>query len=440
MSQQLLVEGTVSNMTSTEIVKIRGRQILDSRGRPTIEVDVAVAGGATATASVPSGSSKGAAEVHELRDESAECYDGYGVTQAIEKINTELFGVLNGRDALDQVDIDARMRDCDGTPRLTRLGGNAVLGVSMAVCRAAALAQQRPLHHWLGELARSRQPTLPMPMVSILSGNLHAADGMDVQDFLILPVGACSFTEALQWALRVRKTAADCADSRGMPALMTDNGALGACFVHGEEALDFLMQAIEQAGLRPGVDIAIALDIDANVLVASPDRYEFRRAKRSYTSEQLIELLIGWTRNYPIVSIEDPLHEESWEAWRSLTRKLSQIQVVGDTIFSTQPGRIARGVHAGVANAVLVKLNQNGTLSGTLEAISEARQGGYRTIIAGRLGETEDSFIADLAVGVGAGQIKVGSVRCSERMSKYNQLLRIEERDDVPFAGHAAAH
>ena len=422
-------------MISTEISKIRGRQILDSLGAPTIEVDVAVAGGAMATASVPAGSSKGAAEVHELRDGIPEFYDGRGVTQAVEKINTEILSLLRGKDALDQAGIDARMRDCDGTPQLTRLGGNAILGVSMAVCRAAALAQQRPLYKWLGELAGGREPTLPMPMVSILSGNLQAAGGMDIQDFLVMPVGAHSFSEGLQWVLRVRQAAVDVAESMGLQALMADNGALGSSFVHGEEALDFLMRAIEQAGLRPGVELSIALDVDANVLIAAAGRYEFFRAKRTYSSEELTELLVGWARNYPIASIEDPLHEEDWEAWRSLTRRLGQIQLVGDTIFSTQPQRIARGIHGGVANTALIKLNQNGTLSGTLEAISEARNGGYRTIVAGRLGETEDSFIADLAVGVGAGQIKVGSVRCSERMSKYNRLLRIEEQGDVPFAG-----
>jgi enolase len=420
-------------MSTTEIRSLRGRQILDSRGRPTLEAEVVLACGARATASAPAGASRGAAEAFELRDGDPAHFEGRGVRAAAAHVSGEISAALVGRDALDQSSVDALMRELDGTPQLSRLGGNAVLAVSIAVARACAAATGVPLYRRLNELAGGPTPTLPMPMVNILSGGLHAARGMDVQDFLVIPVGAASYCEALDWACRVRTAAALLCDQAGISTLVADEGGLSPGFARSTDALDLMVRAFEHAGLEPEQDVAIALDIAASSLVEADGRYRFQRAGQRLTSEEMIERLEDWTERYPIISIEDGLHEEDWAHWPTLTQRLGRIQVVGDDLFATQSDRIARGVEASAGNCALIKINQNGTLTGTLEALSTARAGGFATVVSARSGETEDTFIADLAVGTAAGQIKIGSVRNTERLAKYNQLSRIEE-DGLPFA------
>ncbi len=421
-------------MSAAAIQTIHARQVFDSRGRPTVEAEVTLAGGASGRASAPSGASRGAAEAFELRDGDAARFEGRGVGRAVAGVNGEIAAALVGRDALDQSALDAAMRGLDGTAQLTRLGGNAILAVSIAVARAGAAALGQPLCRRLADLAGVAGPTMPMPMVNILSGGLHAGRGMDVQDFLAIPVGARSYGEALEWSLRVRAAATALCAEAGLPTLLADEGGLSPGFTDGADALTLMVRAFERAGLRPGEDAAIALDIAASSLTDAEGRYVFRRADRLLGSPEMIETQADWTARFPIVSIEDGLGEEDWAAWPELTRRLGHIQLVGDDLFATQADRIARGVREGAANAALIKINQNGTLSGTLEALAAARAGGFATVISARSGETEDPFIADLAVGVAGGQIKIGSVRTSERMAKYNQLLRLEEAR-LPFAG-----
>jgi len=412
-------------MTATAIANIHARQILDSRGRPTVEAEVTLANGVVARAAAPSGASTGKAEAVELRD-GGEAWDGRGVGRAVANAAVEIARLLQGRDALDQLGIDQAMREADGTASLTRLGGNAVLPVSLAVVRAAAAAQGQPLWRRFADLA-DVEPSMPLPMVNILSGGLHAGRGMDVQDFLAVPVGAGSYSEALDWICRVRARAADLSAARGLPTLLADEGGLSPGFETSEEALDLMLESIEKAGLMPGRDVAIALDVASSSLVDADGRYAFRRQGRTYAAADLVEIEANWVAQYPIVSIEDGLGEDDWDNWPAMTRRLAHIQLVGDDLFATQPERIQRGIDAGIANSALIKVNQNGTVSGTLAAIRTARRANYATVISARSGETEDDFLADLAVGVGGGQIKIGSVRNSERQAKYNQLLRIEE-------------
>jgi enolase len=420
-------------LSATTILALFARQVFDSRGRPTVEAEVSLAGGASGRASAPAGASRGAAEACELRDGDPGRFEGRGVTRAVFGVNGEIAALLIGCDALDQRGLDQAMRDLDGTAQLSRLGGNAVLAVSIALARAGAAALGQPLYRRLAELAGVSGPTLPMPMVNILSGGLHAGRGMDVQDFLVIPVGATSYSQALEWALRVRAAAATLCQEAGLTTLLADEGGLSPGFADGAEALTLMVRAFERAGLRPGEDAAIALDIAASSLTDVEGRYGLARAGRTLDSAAMIELLCDWTGRFPIVSIEDGLGEEDWGAWPELTRRLGHIQLVGDDLFATQADRIARGVREGAGNAALIKINQNGTLTGTLDALAAARAGGFATVVSARSGETEDPFIADLAVGVAGGQIKIGSVRTSERMAKYNQLLRLEE-ESLPFA------
>lgn len=409
----------------TVITALRGRQILDSRGSPTVEAEVELADGTIARASAPSGASTGKAEAVELRD-GGTAWEGRGVGNAVGHVGGELARLLVGHDVSDQVGIDDAMRAADGTSNFARLGGNAVLSVSLAVARASAAARRQPLWRRLAELA-GVAPALPMPMVNILSGGLHAGRGMDVQDFLVIPVGASSYSEALDWACRVRLAATELSAARGLPTLLADEGGLSPGFATSEEALDLMVTAFEHAGLKPGAEVAIALDIASSSLVDSQGRYQFVRQGVVHGPEEMIALQADWVSRYPIVSIEDGLGEDDWDNWPEMTRRLSHIQLVGDDLFATQPERIRRGIRGKIANSALIKVNQNGTLSGTLEAIRAARESGYATVISARSGETEDDFLADLAVGVAGGQIKIGSVRSSERQAKYNQLLRIEE-------------
>ena len=417
-------------MKPTAITRVHGRQVLDSRGRPTVEAEISLANGVVARASAPSGASTGKAEAVELRDGGAE-WGGLAVGKAAANIAGEIARIAEGLDALDQAELDRTLEQADGTDNLGRLGGNAILAVSLATARAAAQAQNLPLYRHLATLAGT-QPTMPMPMVNILSGGLHAGRGMDVQDFLAIPVGAADYTQALAWICRVREAAAQICAARGISTLLADEGGLSPGFETSEEALDLMVEAFEKAGFRPGEDMAIALDIASSSLVDG-ERYQFARQGRSYTPAEFIAMQAAWVEKYPVVSIEDGLGEDDWDNWPEMTRKLDHIQLVGDDLFATQPHRIRRGIDNRIANAALIKVNQNGTVSGTLEAIRTARSGGYATVISARSGETEDDFLADLAVGVAGGQIKIGSVRNSERMAKYNQLTRIEEQG-LPWA------
>jgi enolase len=421
----------------TKIVGIRGRQILDSRGRPTVEVDVTLDDGTQGRASVPSGASTGSSEAVELRDRNPEDYAGFGVSNAIAHVNGEMAESLCGLDPFNQHSIDSRLIALDGSPQLSRLGGNAVLGCSLAVARAAALARKMALFEYIQSLSGGVAPSLPMPMVNILSGGLHAAGGMDVQDFLIIPASATSISQAVRNVARVRTAAAEILASRGISTLLADEGGLSPGFQAPREALQLMVDATEKAGFRPGTEMTIAIDVAATALYdREKGNYHLRREGRRASSAEMITMIKGWIAEFPVVSVEDALDEEDWPGWRLLTQELgSCVRLVGDDLFTTNRDRLARGIREGCANGVLVKLNQNGTLSGTLEVLADARNGGYAPVVSARSGETEDSFIADLAVGTAAGQIKIGSVRCSDRLAKYNQLMRIEETSGAPFAG-----
>jgi enolase len=424
---------------ATRIRSLHARQILDSRGRPTVEVDVILADASFGRASVPSGASVGTAEAHELRDGDPTRYAGLGVLKAVANVNGEIDAALRGFDASEQGMIDARLRELDGTPQLCRLGANATLGVSIAVCRAAACARGQALYERIGELAQVAKPTLPLPMVNILSGGLHAGRGMDVQDFLAIPLHAQSMGEAIHLMARVRSAATDVARERGLPTLLADEGGLGPGLATSRAALQMMAACIERAGLRPGEDIALAIDVAASSLRQPGGSYRLAREGRDCGRAEMISMMEGWLREFPVISIEDGLDEEDWDGWKALAARFgSSVQLVGDDLFATNPQRLRRGINEGVANGVLVKANQNGTLSGTLEVIAQAKVAGYATIISARSGETEDAFMADIAVGAAAGQVKIGSLRTSSTVAKYNQLLRIEEHSGAAFAGIGA--
>jgi len=334
--------------------------------------------------------------------------------------------------------VDDRLRELDGTKNLSRLGANATLAVSLAVCRAAAAHRRQALYERIAELAATNS-VLPLPMTNILSGGLHAGRGMDVQDFLAMPMRAQSVAEAISTVARVRSAADEVLRARGLPTLLADEGGLAPGCRTGRAALEFLIEAIERAGLRPGEDIAIAVDVAATTMKLREGRYLLQHEARELSSAELVDLLDEWVRDFPLVSIEDGLDEEDWGAWKILTARMgSRVQIVGDDLFATNAHRLERGVREGVANAVLVKANQNGTLTGTLDVIAQAKVAGYRTIVSARSGETEDPFIADLAVGSAAGQIKIGSLRTSNTVAKYNELMRIEERSGAGYAGFNA--
>ena len=413
----------------SRISSLHARQILDSRGRPTVEVDVALEDGATGRASVPSGASTGSSEAHELRDRDPQWFAGLGVTRAVAHVNTEIAAVMRGFDALDQRAVDTALIERDGTANLARLGANAVLGVSLAVCRAAAASQNSTVYEWIARLSGTAIPTLPMPMINILSGGLHAGRGMDVQDFLAMPIGAGSIGEAIHLVSRVRSSAAEVMAERGLPTLLADEGGLSPGLATGTEALELMNEAVHRAGLEPGRDIVIAIDVAAHAFYeAETGDYSLAREGRRATAAEMSDMIADWVDAYPVVSVEDGLDEEDWPGWKALTDRLGdRVRLIGDDLFTTNPARLRRGIEEGCANGVLVKVNQNGTLSGTLEVIAAARRAGYAPVISARSGETEDSFIADLAVGTAAGQIKIGSLRTSDRLAKYNQLLRIAD-------------
>lgn len=420
----------------TRIQRIRARQILDSRGRPTVEADVALADGSFGRASVPSGASTGKAEAHELRDGDPSFYAGLSVRNAVENVNGEIAAILTGQDALHQRALDQSMRTLDGTPQLARLGANALLAVSIALARASAAAEGLALFDRVRQIAGGTPLSMPVPMVNILSGGLHAGRGMDVQDFLAMPVRATSVADAIHILSRVRNAATEEARHRGLSTLLADEGGISPGLPTGRDALEMMMRIIERAELKPGSDIVIAIDVAASALQRPDGGYTLAREGRVASAAEMIETLAGWAHDYPVVSIEDGLGEEDWPAWAQLTERLGgKVQLVGDDLFTTHPQRLERGVREHVANGVLVKANQNGTLSGTIDFIAQARAAGYATIVSARSGETEDAFMADLAVGTGAGQIKIGSLRTSSTVAKYNQLLRIEEASKAPYSG-----
>ncbi|MCS7297779.1 MAG: phosphopyruvate hydratase [Bacteroidia bacterium] len=409
------------------IVDVRGREILDSRGTPTIEAEVILDTEHVGRAAVPAGASKGSYEAWEWRDEERSRYGGKGVRKAVEHIQKIIQPSLIDCDALDQRSIDARLCELDGTPNKSRLGANTLLAVSLATARAAAQALNLPLYRYIGGIAACR---LPIPLLNILNGGKHADNPLDIQEFMIVPIGASTFTQALEWAAAVSLALKAILRSRGLSTNVGDEGGFAPPLRDNREAIEVLLAAIEQAGLKPGAEITLALDVAATEWY-DPQTRLYRRFKSTgegLTTEQMIELWESWSRDYPIFSIEDPLSEEDWEGWKMLTSRLGpKVQLVGDDLFVTNPERLQKGIDMGVANAILIKLNQIGTLTETIDVIQKAQRAGYRTLISHRSGETEDTFIADLAVAVNAGQIKTGALNRTDRVAKYNQLLRLEE-------------
>jgi enolase len=424
-----------------KITNVHAREILDSRGNPTIEVDV-TAGSAFGRAAVPSGASTGEREALELRDGDMKRYLGKGVRRAVENVNGEIAKAIVGVD-LDQRALDEKMIALDGTPTKSRLGANALLGVSMAATRAAAAAEGRPLYEYIGQLAgrTERTHTLPVPMMNILNGGAHADSSVDLQEFMVMPVGMPTFAEAVRAGVEIFHALRGILKKAGHSTGVGDEGGFAPNLKSNREALDIVLQAIAKAGYAAGENVFLALDVASSELWDN-GKYVFRKSgEPTRTSAQMIDLWTDWVRQYPIVSIEDGLAEGDWEGWKALTRALGdRIQLVGDDVFVTNPAILKQGIADKVGNALLVKLNQIGTVTETLDAIAIARHAGYGTIISHRSGETEDSTIADLAAGTAAGQIKTGSASRSDRVAKYNQLLRIEEElgSDAKYAGRTA--
>ena len=409
-----------------KIRKIVGREILDSRGNPTLEVDVTLAGGAVGRAAAPSGASTGAHEAWELRDRTRKRYAGKGVLKAVANVNELIAPRLRGKDTARQQEIDDLLIALDGTPNKKRLGANAMIATSMAVAKAAAAAAGRPLYRFLGG---RRVGALPVPLVNVLNGGAHASNNLDIQEFMIVPAGAPSFREALRMVAEVFDALKALLRARGLSTAVGDEGGVAPDLRSNEEAFDLLLEAVVRAGYRPGRHVWLALDVAATELFAD-GRYVFRKAGGPpRDAEDLIAQYADWVRAYPLLSIEDGLAEDDWAGWRLLTRELGgRVQLVGDDLFVTNPHRLERGIADAAGNAILVKVNQIGTLSETLQTVALAKQHGYAAVISHRSGETEDATIADLAVALDAGQIKTGSVCRGERTAKYNQLLRIEEQ------------
>jgi enolase 1/2/3 len=419
------------------IQDISAREILDSRGNPTIEVDVQLESGAAGRAAVPSGASTGEHEALELRDGDASRYGGKGVTKAVRNVEELIAPALRGRDAGGQIEIDRALIALDGTPNKEKLGANAILGVSMAVARAAAVDCGMPLYRYLGgPMAR----TMPAPMMNIVNGGAHAANTVDFQEFMIVPVGADTFANAVRMGAEVFHSLRKVLLKRGLSTGVGDEGGFAPDLKSDEDALKIIIEAIESAGYKPGTEIALALDPAASELFKD-GVYTFKKSGAgTRDAKGMVELYAQWLEEYPIVSIEDGLAEDDWDGWAALTAQLGdRVQLVGDDLFVTSTARLARGIESGVANSILIKVNQIGTLTETLEAIEMARSAGYLSIISHRSGETEDTFIADLAVGAGTGQIKTGSASRTDRVAKYNQLLRIEEQlgDTAEYPGGA---
>jgi enolase len=410
-----------------KIARVHGREILDSRGNPTIEVDVTLEGGGFGRAAVPSGASTGEREALELRDGDTSRYGGKGVRKAVANVNGEIAKAVSGRD-LDQRHLDETMIALDGTATKSRLGANAMLGVSMAAARAAANAAGIPLYRHLGALYGNDRFTLPAPMMNILNGGAHADSSVDVQEFMVMPLGASSFAEALQWGAEIFHALRGILKGRGYSTGVGDEGGFAPSLKSNREAIEVVLEAIEKTGRTAGKDVSLAIDVASSELWSS-GKYAFKKSgEPDRTSDQMIRMYDDWLRQYPIVSIEDGLAEGDWNGWADLTRELgARAQLVGDDIFVTNPGILKRGIDGKIGNAILIKLNQIGTVTETLDCIRMAADATYGTIISHRSGETEDTTIADLAVGTAAGQIKTGSASRTDRICKYNQLLRIEE-------------
>jgi enolase len=421
---------------STKITRVHARQVIDSRGNPTVEADVSVAGGARGRAAVPSGASTGEHEALEMRDADKSKYLGKGVLKAVANANTELAKAVTGLDAADQRGIDRAMIELDGTPTKSRLGANAILAVSMAAARAAAAAQNVPLYKYLSKYSTDTSATLlPVPMMNILNGGAHADSSVDFQEFMAMPIGAPSFSEALRWGVEIFHALKSALKKRGYSTAVGDEGGFAPSCKSNEEAIQIVLEAISAAGYKPGEQVSIALDpASSEFCDKASGKYVFKKSDKSeHTSAEMAAYWTSWTEKYPIVSIEDGMAEDDWAGWKQLTQNVGtksskkKIQLVGDDLFVTNTTRLSRGINEGIANAILIKLNQIGTVSETIDAIELARKAGYNSIISHRSGETEDTFIADLAVATAAGQIKTGSASRTDRIAKYNQLLRIEE-------------
>jgi len=426
------------------ISSVHGREVLDSRGNPTVEADVVLEGGWRGRAAVPSGASTGEHEALELRDTGDRRYLGKGVRRAVENVNTVIAPLLAGRDAADQKGLDQRMMEADGTPNKGKLGANAILAVSMAAARAAAAASGAPLYKYLSRLSSdSSANTLPVPMMNILNGGAHADNSVDLQEFMVMPVGAPSFHEALRWGVEVFHHLKAVLKKNGYSASVGDEGGFAPNLKSNVEAIERVLEAMVAAGYKPGEQMAIALDpASSEFYDRASGKYIFKKSDKSArTSEQMVAFWKDWARQYPIVSIEDGLAEDDWAGWKELTAELgAKLQLVGDDLFVTNTARLSRGISEHAANAILVKLNQIGSVTETLEAIEMARGAKYAAVISHRSGETEDTFIADPAVATGASQIKTGSASRTDRVAKYNQLLRIEEElgASARFPGRAA--
>jgi len=411
-------------VTAARVARVHGREILDSRGNPTVEVDVFLESGERGRAAVPSGASTGAHEAVELRDGDNTRYAGKGVRKAIGHVNEEIATALRGADASDQRGIDERLINLDGTANKSRLGANAVLGASLAVARAAALAAGQPLYR---HLAAGHEMLMPVPMMNILNGGRHAQTKVDFQEFMVVPAGAASFSEGLRWGTEVFHALKAILHERGLGTGQGDEGGFAPELDANEDAMRLLVDAMERSGHAPGRDVFIALDPAASEFYRDGE-YQLAGEGRSMPAQELIDRWATWIDRYPVISIEDGLAEDDWDGWRVLTKRLGKrVQLVGDDIFVTNVVRLRHGIESGIANSILIKVNQIGTLTETLETMATARRAGYSTVISHRSGETEDTFIADLAVATGAGQIKTGAPSRSERVAKYNRLLRIEE-------------
>jgi enolase len=421
----------------TYIEDILGREVLDSRGNPTVEVEVVLESEAVGRAMVPSGASTGAHEALELRDGDKARYGGKGVLQAVEHINDEIAEGLLGWDALDQAGIDDFLVSLDGTPNKERLGANALLGVSLAVAKAAAEALGLPLYRYLGGVSAC---TLPVPMMNILNGGKHAADSTDLQEFMVMPVGAPTFAEGLRWGVEVYHSLKAVLKGKGLNTNVGDEGGFAPSLKANAEAVELILEAIGRAGYEAGEDLCVALDPAASEIFAD-GRYNLKREGRALSGEEMVAFYADWVRQYPIISIEDGLAEDDWDSWQLMTERLGdKVQIVGDDLLVTNVERLKRGIELKAANSILIKLNQIGTLSETIAAVETARRAGWTAVVSHRSGETEDTTIADLAVALNTGQIKTGAPCRSDRVAKYNQLLRIEEElaDTAVYAGQDA--
>lgn len=426
-------------LEKTQIVNIRAREIIDSRGNPTVEADVVLGGGAIGRAAVPSGASTGSREAIELRDGDDSRYLGKGVTRAVENVNNEIARALIGHDAADQEAIDHQMIELDGTDNKGRLGANAILAVSLAVAKATASAHALPLYRYL-KLGKEKEFIMPVPMMNIINGGAHADNNVDLQEFMIMPVGAPSLSEAVRYGAEVFHALKKVLSAKGMNTAVGDEGGFAPDLPSNEAAIEVILEAIDKAGYKAGSDIYIAIDAASSEFYKD-GKYVLESEGKSLTSAEFVDYLADWVDKYPIISIEDGMDESDWDGWKLLTEKLGKrVQLVGDDLFVTNTAILKEGIEKGIGNSILIKVNQIGTLTETMEAIRMAQEAGYTAVVSHRSGETEDTTIADLAVATGAGQIKTGSLSRSDRVAKYNRLMRIEEAlgNKAVYPGQAA--